>query len=116
MQAAYRGEQRTPSRCGRLDQACAYGVKPVRMIFDGVEIDSEELLPSAVFHWVIADLMASKDTIRILADMNRCYPFAQNERERLVQEALGKDNRRICAEAVRAITGGDSENLLCKFL
>ncbi len=111
MQAAYRGEQRTPSRCGRLDQACAYGVKPVRMIFDGVEIDSEELLPGAVFHWVIADLMASKDTIRILADMNRCYPFAQNEREKLVQEALGKDNRRICAEAVRAITGGDSEKL-----
>ena len=24
---AYYGEQRTPSRCGRLDQACAYGVR-----------------------------------------------------------------------------------------
>ena len=32
MQAAFRGEQRTPSRCGRLDQACAYGVKPVLMV------------------------------------------------------------------------------------
>ena len=39
MQAAFRGEQRTPSRCGRLDQACAYGVKPVDMRFDGTETD-----------------------------------------------------------------------------
>ena len=50
MQAAFRGEQRTPSRCGRLDQACAYGIKPVKMIFDGDEIDSEELRVGAVFH------------------------------------------------------------------
>ena len=25
MEAAYQGERRTPSRCGRMDQACAYG-------------------------------------------------------------------------------------------
>ena len=61
MQAAFRGEQRTPSRCGRLDQACAYGVKPVLMEFDGVELDSRELRAGATFHWVIANLMASKD-------------------------------------------------------
>lgn len=111
MQAAFRGEQRTPSRCGRLDQACAYGVKPVRMIFDGSEIDSEELKVGAVFHWVIANLMASKDTIKILADLNKCYPFAQSEQESLVQEALGIDNQRICAEAIQALADGEAEKL-----
>ena len=111
MQAAFRGEQRTPSRCGRLDQACAYGVKPVKMIFDGSEIDSEELKVGAVFHFVIANLMASKDTIKILADLNKCYPFAQNEKERLVQEALGKDNQRICSEAIKALADGNSNRL-----
>lgn len=111
MQAAFRGEQRTPSRCGRLDQACAYGVKPVRMTFDGTEIDSEELKVGAVFHWVIANLMASKDTIKILADLNKCYPFAQNKKEELVQEALGIDNREICAEAIQALADGDAEKL-----
>ena len=111
MQAAFRGEHRTPSRCGRLDQACAYGVKPVKMIFDGDEIDSEELRVGAVFHWVIANLMASKDTIKILADLNKCYPFAQNEKERLVQEALGRDNREICAEAIKALADGDAIKL-----
>lgn len=111
MQAAFRGEQRTPSRCGRLDQACAYGVKPVKMIFDGDEIDSEELRVGAVFHWVIANLKASKDTIKILADLNKCYPFAQNEKEKKVQEALGKDNQEICSQAIQALADGDAIRL-----
>ena len=31
MEYAYRGEIATPSRCGRLDQGCAYGGRPVEM-------------------------------------------------------------------------------------
>ena len=111
MQAAFRGEQRTPSRCGRLDQACAYGVKPVLMDFDGVEIDSRELRVGTTFHWVIANLMASKDTIKILADLNKAYPFAQSEADRLVQEALGPDNQRIVSKAIRLLGAGQPEEL-----
>ena len=111
MQAAFRGEQRTPSRCGRLDQACAYGVKPVLMNFDGVEIDSRELRVGATFHWVIANLMSSKDTIRILADLNRAYPFAKNDMERNVQQALGPDNMDITTRAVRLLEAGDAPGL-----
>ena len=111
MQAAFRGEQRTPSRCGRLDQACAYGVKPVLMEFDGVEVDSRELRAGGTFHWVIANLMASKDTIRILADLNKAYPFAKNDLERQVQEALGEDNRRIISRAVALLEKGDAPGL-----
>ncbi len=111
MQAAFRGEQRTPSRCGRLDQACAYGVKPVLMGFDGVEITSRPLRVGTTFYWVIANLMASKDTIKILADLNKCYPFAESERERLVQEALGKDNLRINGSVIKALSEGDPEKM-----
>ena len=111
MQAAFRGEQRTPSRCGRLDQACAYGVKPVLMEFDGVELDSRELRAGATFHWVIANLMASKDTIKILADLNRAYPFADNDTQRRVQEALGPDNQRIIAKGIELLEQGDAEGL-----
>lgn len=106
MQAAFRGEQRTPSRCGRLDQACAYGVKPVLMSFDGFEADSRELRVGTTFYWVIANLMASKDTIRILADLNKAYPFAGNEADRRVQEALGEDNRKIVSKAVKLLEAG----------
>ena len=111
MQAAFRGEQRTPSRCGRLDQACAYGVKPVLMGFDGLEIDSRELKAGSTFHWVIANLMASKDTIRILGDLNKAYPFAQNNIERQVQEALGKDNQAFIRQAVACIESGNAPEL-----
>ena len=111
MQAAFRGEQRTPSRCGRLDQACAYGVKPVLMDFDGVEIDSRELRVGTTFHWVIANLMASKDTIRILADLNKAYPFAQSDSDRMVQEALGQDNQRIVSRAIQLLETGQPEEL-----
>lgn len=111
MQAAFRGEQRTPSRCGRLDQACAYGVKPVLMEFDGVEIDSRELRAGSTFHWVIANLMASKDTIKILADLNKAYPFANNEIERKVQEALGPDNKRIIDRGIELLEKGDAQGL-----
>lgn len=111
MQAAFRGEQRTPSRCGRLDQACAYGVKPVQMEFDGVEIDSKPIRVGSTFHWVIANLMASKDTIKILADLGKAYPFANTDAEKKVQEALGRDNTEIVSKAKDLLIMGDAEGL-----
>jgi len=113
MQAAFRGEQRTPSRCGRLDQACAYGVRPVLMDFDGVEIESRPLHIGTTFYWVIADLNAGKDTVKILADLNKCFPFAENEKEKRVQEALGIDNHRIIEAAIRYLEQGDAPALGC---
>lgn len=111
MQAAFRGEQRTPSRCGRLDQACAYGVKPVLMDFDGVEIDSKELRVGTTFYYVIANLMGSKDTIKILADLNKAFPFASSDADRLIQDALGKDNRQTVLKAVQLLEAGNAEKL-----
>ena len=111
MQVAFVGEQRTPSRCGRLDQACAYGVNPVHMVFDGNEITVKRLTLKKTLYWVIADLGASKDTVRILSDLNKCYPFADNEMERKVQQALGADNHRYIQEAIRDIESGDNEAL-----
>ena len=111
MQAAYRGELRTPSRCGRLDQACAYGVKPVVMTFDGTEVDVKRLVVRGDFHWVFANLNASKDTVKILSDLGKCYPFAQDEKERRVQEALGVKNQEIIQRAIGYLENGEVENM-----
>lgn len=111
MSIAFRGEQRTRSRCGRLDQACAFGVSPVLMGFDGEETQVTRVSIREPLHWVFADLRASKDTIRILADLNRCYPFPQNEQERRVHEALGSDNQRIINRALELMKTGDVEGL-----
>ena len=111
MLVAFRGEQRTPSRCGRLDQACAYGVKPVLMKFDGGEVSSRQLEIGTTFYWVIADLNSSKDTVKILSDLNRCYPFATDEREQRVHEALGRDNKAIIDQAIGCLQSGDAPAL-----
>ena len=111
MQIAYRGELLTGSRCGRLDQACAYGERPVLMHFAYNEIDVDKIRVGSNLYWVVADLCAGKNTKKILAYLNKAYPFATGEIEEKVQEALGEDNHKIIAKAYKAIEEGNSEEL-----
>lgn len=111
MNIAYVGELRTSSRCGRLDQACAFGVKPNLMTFDGDEVEVKSLNVKRHLFWVFADLCAKKDTIKILRDLNRGYPFASNEMEKREQKALGEDNQKIIKQAVEYMANGNAEAL-----
>lgn len=43
MEYAYQGEILTPSQCGRMDQGCAYGSRPIIMTYDGEFLDVEEM-------------------------------------------------------------------------
>lgn len=111
MNIAYLGELRTSSRCGRLDQACAFGVKPNLMTFDGDEIEVQSLNVKKPLYWVFADLCAEKDTIKILKDLNKAYPFASNEMEEREHLALGRLNRDIIDRAIRYMADGEVEKL-----
>ena len=111
MNIAYLGELRTSSRCGRLDQACAFGVKPNLMTFDGDEIEVRSLNVKKHLYWVFADLCAEKDTIKILSDLNKAYPFASNEAEQAEHDALGQLNIDIVNRAIQYMADGDAESL-----
>lgn len=111
MNIAYLGELRTSSRCGRLDQACAFGVKPVLMNFDGDEIDVKTLNVKKTLHWVFADLCGTKDTIKILRDLNKAYPFASDEKEEKLHNALGEKNQEIIERAISYMREGKVEEL-----
>lgn len=111
MELAYQGEITTPSRCGRMDQGCAFGTRPVLMTFDGDRLDTQELLLDTPLYFVIVDLQAEKNTQEILARLNRAFPFADNDVERGVQELLGPINKRIVHEAVDALSAGDAQRL-----
>lgn len=111
MNIAYVGELRTASRCGRLDQACAFGVKPNLMTFDGDEVEVKTLNVKKHLFWVFADLCAEKDTIKILRDLNRGFPFASNEMEEREQRALGELNQKIIRRAVDFMAQGNAEAL-----
>ena len=111
MNIAYVGELRTSSRCGRLDQACAFGVKPNLMTFDGDEIEVRALNVKRELHWVFADLVGEKDTIKILADLNKAYPFPSNAQEQAEHEALGVKNLDIVDRAIQYMANGEAEAL-----
>ncbi|MCC5638552.1 GHMP kinase [Nostoc sp. CHAB 5844] len=111
MEFAYQGERTTPSLCGRMDQACAYGNRPILMIFDGEQIDLKELKVSQDLFFVIVDLGGSKNTQEILRRLNECYPFATNSIQQNVQKYLGSISAKITQAAVEAIQLGDAQLL-----
>ena len=111
MELAYLGEITTPSRCGRMDQGCAFGNRPILMTYDGDHLEVDELQVPDDLHFVIVDLHAQKDTMEILARLNRAYPFAETEIEKGVQELLGPINKRIVHQAIEALQAGDAERI-----
>jgi UTP-glucose-1-phosphate uridylyltransferase len=57
------------------------------------------------------DLHAKKDTHTILKHLNRCYPFAETEVERGVQELFGPLNKRVVHQSIEALKAGDAQRL-----
>jgi UTP-glucose-1-phosphate uridylyltransferase/mevalonate kinase len=111
MEMAYQGEITTPSRCGRMDQGCAFGNHPVWMTFDGDRLETKEIRVKQDFYLVVVDLQAHKDTMEILNRLNRCFPIAENEMEENVQRLLGPINREIIHSAIEAIEDSDPARL-----
>ncbi len=111
MEMAYQGEISTASQCGRMDQGCAYGQRPVLMTFDGARLATREVSLGGPLHLLVVDLKAQKDTRTILARLNAAYPFAQGGVSQGVQELLGATNRRMVHEAVDALEQGDAQQL-----
>ena len=111
MMLAFKGEQRTKSRCGRLDQACAFGSVPVIMSFDGEDITVKQITVKSPLRWVFASLNGNKDTITILADLNKSFPFARTRLDYELHSALGVENQNIVSKAVDCIQNGKKEEL-----
>ena len=111
MEYAYLGETSTPSRCGRMDQGCAYGPRPILMVHDRESVTVKQLQVHEPIHMVVVDLGAQKDTQEILARLNQCYPFAQNAIARNVQNYLGPINRDIVSRATEDLRSGDAQGL-----
>ena len=60
---------------------------------------------------MIVDLAGNKDTQKILASLNQCYPLADNALKALVQNYLGKINADIVQQAISAIERGNVANI-----
>jgi len=111
MEFAYLGEITTPSRCGRMDQGCAYGSRPIMLTFDGDRMDVTEVTVPKDLFFVIVDLHAGKDTKEILNHLNHCYPFAENAIQKGVQKYLGPISADITQNAAEAMREGDAKRI-----
>jgi len=112
MEFAYLGEILTPSKCGRMDQGCAFGSKPVLMKFDGDILDVDKKVEiGGPIYLIIVDLHASKSTPHILSDLRRAYPKATCDITRGVQHLLGEVNHDIMEEALQALREGSGEKV-----
>jgi galactokinase len=111
MELAYAGERRTGSECGRMDQVCAYGRRVTCLGFDGDQFEVEPLELGAELQLLIVDLCRGKDTRRILADLNACFPDAPGPLAAGVREALGPANARLLGQARMALEAGDARAL-----
>jgi len=109
MELAYQGEITTPSRCGRMDQGCAFGSRPVLMVFDGDRLDTQELQAGRDMHLVIVDLQSKKDTVEILNRLNRAFPVPESAIEKGVHDLLGPVNKKVVHEAIASLEKGDAE-------
>jgi len=105
MELAYIGERLTGSRCGRMDQVCVYGKTPVLLQFrKSCPVRIEPVFPKRRIHMFFVDLAGTKDTVRILSDLQRSYPNSDD-----LQLALGERNEAIVRAAYQALGEGDDE-------
>lgn len=111
MAIAYAGERRTGSTCGRMDQVCALGRRVGLLRFDGDSMHVSEITPGAQFHLLVVDLCRSKDTRRILADLNRQFPSTRGPVAEAVRRALGRANLEVVERASEAMGCGDAPTL-----
>ncbi|MEO1669635.1 MAG: GHMP kinase [Cyanobacteria bacterium J06631_2] len=111
MDLAYWGERTTPSQCGRLDQACAYGKRPILMTFDGDRCLTKPLSVGQDLSLIIVDLAGAKDTQAILSKLHECYSSARDANALQVQQYLGKINQVLVAKAVDALKQGNAAEI-----
>ena len=129
MELAYLGEIATPSRCGRMDQACAFGSGVcVTMTFDGDEMKCEETpvgnertvggestSDNECFHIVVCDLDGQKDTVKILKDLQSAFenvpPKVENASHADAQKFLGELSYEYVQTAKRALSSNNAKLL-----
>jgi galactokinase len=80
MELAYQGEMATPSHCGRMDQCVVMGSNAIALMkFEKNVCSLSRLHCEKSLFFIVINLMSSKDTVKILKDLNCCFPFPKNE-------------------------------------
>ena len=95
-----------------MDQACAFGSRPVQMTYDADDLDCVEVSVGQPLHYLLVDLAyPGKSTTQILQGLQSAFPFPQSDEHRAAHRLFGEFNLGIVGRAVEALKLGDAEAL-----
>ena len=107
MSLAYEAEHLAGTKCGKMDQICAYGVnKAILMTYENFGFDINNINVSGTFTYLIVDLNSKKNTSRILNDLQSSYKLNDD-----IKEYLCKTNLNICMSAISYLETGNNKKL-----
>lgn len=107
MNLAYEAELSTGSKCGKMDQVCAYGQGLRRIIFDADKIEVSSLCMNSELQFILVDLQGEKDTKKILSDLNCEFEKELDTCDGKLITALGEFNNYCVNEAVQHLFDGN---------
>lgn len=106
MQIAYDVEHYLGSKCGMLDTICAYKNGTYLIEFRKTKTLISKIDISKKFYFIYADLNKSKNTLKILSDLNNNF-----DKSKKMQKFLGIHNERLVNKAIEYLKNGDSLKL-----
>ncbi|SHK29609.1 mevalonate kinase [Anaerotignum lactatifermentans] len=107
MELAYEAEISTGSKCGKLDQICAYGQGLRKVIFDSDKIEISSLYTNSNLQFILVNLQGKKDTKKILSDLNSEFVKEMNTNEGRLISSLGVFNSSCVNEATQKLVDND---------
>lgn len=107
MELAYEAEISIGSKCGKLDQICAYGQGLRKMIFDFDKIEISPIYTNSNLQFILVNLRGNKDTKKILSDLNYEFVKEMNTNEGRLINSLGVFNSTCVNEAIQKLADND---------
>ena len=111
MNIAYLCERKTKSKCGKMDQVVAFNDKTLLMNFEKGNMSYNTISVGDDIYLILADLKSSKNTPKILSDLNKALLKTNFNSEKDIVKYFEKDNNEIINKAIKYIEQGDTKKL-----
>lgn len=107
IEAAYQGEHLALSNCGKLDQITILETGLIKIVFAEKRAIVTPIKLKKKMYFIIADLGAKKDTVKIIDDLSNCFPFPKNRMEKKIQRIMTVKNKKIVDNVEKSIENGN---------
>jgi hypothetical protein len=112
IELARSGQRRTGFSCGRIAHVtAAYGFRPVFVVFDGVDVAVQPIIPARPLYLVIADLGAQSDGTCVQDMLRMQFQKGQGRLSETIRSGLTEASARSVLEARNSVLLADAERL-----